>query len=206
MWRGDLKKKTFILLISQNLAKHAPGWSPLEPQHKIEKETTLLTRRRQASASGSSLGTNLVMKIERFLFLAKTGRSNCYHSLRTSTETQVTQRLQRKLEQGVLVQEAVVAAAAWWVLRLLLGLLWASAFRFSLTVFASSLSCVVSFGSSSPPVSLSFFPFFFLSPICPNRAEYIYVYIDTVVSASFFRKKSMSCQLRLLGFLTVFVS
>ncbi len=145
-----------------------------------------------------------MMRIERFLFLVKTGRSNSYHSLRTSTETQVRQPLQRKLEQGVLVQEAVVAAAAWWVLRLLLGLLWASAFRYSLTVFASSLSCVVSFSSSSPPVSLFFPPFFFLFPICPNQAEYIY--IDTVVSTFFFRKKSMSCQLRLLGFLSLFVS
>lgn len=178
--KGWFKKKTFILLISPNLAKHTPGWSPLEPQHKIEKETTLLTRRRPASAPCSSLGTNLVMRTERFLFLAKTGRST--HSLRTSTETQVTQQLQRKLEQGVLVQEAVVAAAAWWVLRLLLGLLWASAFRFSLTVFASSLSCVVSFGSSSPLVSLFFSPFF-LPPFAPTEQNiYIYIYRHGCVS------------------------
>jgi hypothetical protein len=93
-----------------------------------------------------------------------------------STETQVRQRLQRKLEQGVLVQEAVVAAAAWWVLRLLLGLLWASAFRYSLTVFASSLSCVVSFGSSPPPVSLFFSPFF-LPPFAPTKQNiYMCIY------------------------------
>jgi hypothetical protein len=57
------------------------------------------------------------------------------------------------------------------------------------------------------PTSLSLFlPLLLSFPHLPQPSR-IYKYIDrdTVVSTSFFRKKSMSCQLRLLGFLFLFL-
>jgi hypothetical protein len=207
MWKGDLKKIKFILLISQNLAKHTCGWSPLEPQHKIEKETTLLTRRRQSKRflfitwdesgdenrkfpfSCQDWKIKLLSQFENF------HRDASYAAVPEETRTRSISTRSSSSGSSMVGTATFVGAA--------LG--------FSIQIFSNGVRKLPLMRRKLWfffPTSLSlFFPLLLSFPHLPQSSRiYIFLYIDTVVSTSFFRKKSMSCQLRLLGFLSVFVS